>query len=402
MSRRATAFVAVLAACVLAAAACNTAKPVAVTDEPSPTPSASATVAQSKYFNQADFDTQLSQRRLAPQGDPATPWLEMIQPSMVDTTKYAKPGKKWHICFSNAGIGNPWRVAGLTTIKQEAKLHPEIGEFTIADANSADDKQIADLGDFATKGCDAIIVSPNTTDALTPAVDKACQTGVPVIVFDRGVTTTCPVTFVHPIGGYAFGATDAEFISVKAGKGGKVLALRLLPDIDVLENRWAAANVIFQREGVNVVGVEFSNADNAKAKAIVKDYIARYGKLDGVWMDTGFSSVSVVQEFQAEGKPVPAITGEDQQDFLEFWKKTKITAIAATYPVYQWRTALIAATYILSGKPVPKEWVLPAPVITSDNLSQYITTGMPAQFYATCGCQKMPGFPTEWGGKARG
>ena len=50
-------------------------------------------------------------------------------------------------------------------------------------------------------------------------------------------------------------------------------------------------------------------------------------------------------------------------------------------PVYQWRTAVIAATYILSGKQVPKEWVLPAPVITNENLSQWVTTGMPPQFY---------------------
>jgi ribose transport system substrate-binding protein len=398
MLKRATAPAAVLAAMLLAVAACNTAQPVA-TSEPSVAPSSSAPVAQSKFFNQADFDLQLSQRRLAPQGEPATPWLEMIQPSMVDTTRYAKPNKKWHLCFSNAGVSNPWRVAGLTTMQQEVKLHPEIGEFTVADAQSKDDKQIADLGDFSTKGCDAIIVSPNTTEALTPAVEKACQTGVPVLVFDRGVTTTCPVTFIHPIGGYAFGATTAEFISVKAGKGGKVLAIRLLPDIDVLENRWAAAKVIFDREGVNVVGMEFSNADNVKAKAIIKDYLQRFGKIDGVWMDTGFSSVAVVQAFQEAGKPVPPVTAEDQQDFLELWKKQKLTAIASTYPVYQWRTAVIAATYILSGKQVPKEWVLPAPVITNENLSQWVTTGMPPQFYATCGCQKMPGFPQAWGGK---
>jgi ribose transport system substrate-binding protein len=399
MSRRATALVAVWAATTLAVAACNTAKPTEVSGEPSGAPSSSAPVAQSKFFNQADFDLQLSQRRLAPQGDPNIPWLEMIQPSMVDTGKYAKPGKKWHVCFSNAGLGNAWRVAGMTTMKAEAKLHPEIGEFTVVDAQSKDDKQIQDLTDLSTKGCDALIVSPNTTDALTPAVDKACQTGVPVIVFDRGVTTTCPVTFIHPIGGYAFGATDAEFISVKAGKGGKVLALRLLPDVDVLENRWAAAKVIFDREGVNVVGVEFSNADNVKAKAIVKDYLQRFGKLDGVWMDAGFSSVAVVQAFQEAGKPVPPVTAEDQQDFLELWKKQKLTAIAATYPVYQWRTALIAATYILSGKQVPKEWVLPAPVITDENLSQWVIPGMPAQFFASCGCQKMPGFPQDWGGR---
>ncbi|OLE27675.1 MAG: ABC transporter substrate-binding protein [Actinobacteria bacterium 13_1_20CM_3_71_11] len=367
MPRRATALTVVLAALTLALAGCNTARPVAI-DEPSASPSASDTP-PSKFFNQADFDLQLSQRRLAPQGDPNTPWLEMIQPSMVDTSRFAKPGKKWHLCFSNAGVGNPWRVNGLTTMKAEGKLHPEISEFTVADANSTDDKQVADINDLLTKNCDALIVSPNTTEPLTPAVQKACAAGIPVVVFDRGVKTDCPVTFIHPIGGYAFGATGAEFISVKAGRGGKVLALRLLPGVDVLENRWAAAKAIFDREGINVVGDEFINADNAKAKAVVKDYLQRYGKIDGVWMDAGFASVTVAQVFQEAGKP--------------------------------WRTAVIAATWILSGKQVPKEWVLPAPVITDDTLSKYVTAGMPASFYPTCGCQKMPGFPKDWGGKPR-
>ncbi len=76
-----------------------------------------------------------------------------------------------------------------------------------------------------------------------------------------------------------------------------------------------------------------------------------------------------------------------------------LTAIAATYPVYQWRTAVIAAVDILSGKQVPKEWILPQPTVTSDNLSQYLRPGMPPLFYPTCGCQNMPGFPQDWGGK---
>ncbi|HEU4421285.1 MAG TPA: hypothetical protein VFR67_01960 [Pilimelia sp.] len=45
---------------------------------------------------------------------------------------------------------------------------------------------------------------------------------------------------MHPIGGYAFGAATAEFIAFKAARGGKVLAVRVLPDVDVLEHRWAA------------------------------------------------------------------------------------------------------------------------------------------------------------------
>jgi ribose transport system substrate-binding protein len=342
----------------------------------------------------------MAQRTMTAEGDPSTPWLQMIQPSLVDTAKYAKPGGKWHVCFSNASVSNPWRVTGLTTMKAEVKLHPEIGEFTIVDAGGKDDKQISDLADLATKKCDAMIISPNTTAALTPAVEKACASGVPVVVFDRGVTTNCPVSFVHPIGGYAFGAASAEFIAQKVGKGGKVLALRILPGVDVLENRWAAAKLIFEKAGVKVVGVEFTDGDPAKTKTIIGDYLQREGKLDGVWLDAGATSVAAAEAFTDAGKPVAPMTAEDQQDFLAVWQKDKLTAIAPTYPVYQWRTAVIAATNILSGKQVPKEWILPQPVITADNLSQYLIPNMPPLFYSTCGCFKMPGFPQDWGGKA--
>ena len=397
MPRRATAVVVAVALVIGSAACTSTGK--AGTGQTSGGHRSAADTAQSKFFNQADFDRQMAQRRIAPQGDPNTPWLQMIQPAMVDTGRYAKPGKKWHVCLSNAALDNPWRVTGFTTMKAEVKLHPDIGEFTVVDAGGKDDKQIADLADLQTKGCNVLIVSPNTTGALTPAVEHACQSGVPVVVFDRGVTTDCPVTFVHPIGGYAFGADSAEFIALKAGKGGRVLALRILPGVDVLENRWAAAKVIFDREGVDVVGVEFNNADPAKAKSIVSDYIQRYGTLDGVWLDAGFASVATIEAFQDAGKKAPPLTGEDEQDFLNLWKKDRLTAIAPTYPVYEWRTAIIAATWILSGRPVPHEWILPQPIITADTLDDYLDPGLPPQFFSTCGCQHMPGFPKDWGGK---
>src|SRR5436190_3633643 len=195
MPRRRTTVTAVLVALALAATGCSSTKPSGGLN-PSGTASSTAG-SQFKFFSQADFDRQMAQRTMAAQGDSATPWLQMIQPTMVDTGKYAKANKKWHLCFSNAGTDNPWRVTGVTTMKAEVKLHPEIGDFTVVDAESKDDKQIADLADLQTKSCDAAIVSPNTTDALTPAVDRACATGVPVIVFDRGATTKCPVTYVH-------------------------------------------------------------------------------------------------------------------------------------------------------------------------------------------------------------
>jgi len=283
-------------------------------------------------------------------------------------------------------------------MQEEVKLHPEIAEFTAVDAEGDDNKQISDISDLLGQGCDALIVSPNTTAALTPAVEEACGQ-VPVIVFDRGVNTDCPVTFIHPIGGYAFGADAAEFLVSEVPEGGNILALRILPGVDVLETRWAAADIIFQQNNMNVVGVEFSDGDRARVKSIVTDYIARFGQIDGVWMDAGQDAVAAIEAFEDLGLEVPPITGEDQQDFLQKWSEDGLTAVAPTYSNFQWRTPIIAATMILSGEQVPAEWVLPQPLITAETLEQYLQPNMPPQHYALCGCENMEGFPEVWGGE---
>ena len=80
------------------------------------------------------------------------------------------------------------------------------------------------------------------------------------------------------------------------------------------------------------------------------DYIDRFGTIDGVWMDAGATSVGAIEAFEDLGLDVPPITGEDQQDFLRKWKDDGLTAVAPTYPTYQWRTPIIAAREILQRR----------------------------------------------------
>ena len=216
---------------------------------------------------------------MKPQGPDGKPWEQHLGGKEVDTAKYKKPGP-YRLCFSNAGVNNPWRVVGWTNMQAQVEvLKSDIKSFSAADAEGKDDKQISDINSFVSGGnCDVLIVSPNTTAALTPAVEAACQK-LPVVVFDRGVLTQCPVTFINPIGGYGWGIQTADFVVSKLPKDGKVLALRILPGVDVLETRWSAARRIFKEHNVNVVGAEFTNGDNAKTKAIVDDYINRFGAI---------------------------------------------------------------------------------------------------------------------------
>ena len=351
------------------------------------------------FDDPAEFAEQEAQLAATPMGPEGAPWEQYLEDSMVDTAQYATEGP-YTVCFSNAGVNNPWRVVGFTNMQAEVGLHPEIGEFVHVDAEGSDDKQIGDINDLVASGnCNVLIVSPNTTAALTPAVEAACEV-LPVIVFDRGVNTDCPVTFIHPVGGYGFGIQGARFIAENVETGANVLMLRILPGVDVLETRYSAGRRILDDAGLNIVGAEFTDGDNAKTKSIVEDYLQR-GSIDAVWMDAGATAVAAIEAFEDNGYDVPVFVGEDQQDFLQKWQELGLTAIAPTYPTYQWRTPIIAALRVLGGEPVPgPEWVLPQPSITAENLDQYVNPDMPPLHYAMCGCEELPGYPETWGGQA--
>lgn len=354
--------------------------------------------AVSEWFVQEDFEQSQEWREATPEGPEGQPWAQMIDPEMVDTSEYAADGPA-NICFSNASVDNPWRQVGWKVMQATVESYgDEIARFRAVDAEAQDEKQISDIERLAGSGdCDVLIVSPNTTQTLTPAVEQACEE-VPVVVFDRGVDTDCPVSFVQPIGGYAFGAEGAEFLEENVDSGGKILALRILPGVDVLETRYAAMREIFDEGDLELVGAEFTDGDPAKTKSIVSDYIQREGKLDGIWMDAGATAVAAIEAFEDNGMEIPPIVGEDQYDFLQRMQEDDVLGIAPTFPTYQWRTAIDAAVKIAKGEEVPSKWTLPQEPVTEENVGDVLQEGLPPLHYAQCGCEDLPGWPERWGG----
>ncbi len=353
----------------------------------------------SEFFSQADMDEQDAQRSATFEGDPATPWLQYIDGEMTDTTAFASQESQ-KVCFANASISNPWRQTGWITMNQQLEVLQDskvISEMETRDAGDDDNTQIADIDYFISDGnCDVFIISPNSTAAMTPAVERACDTGKPVIVFDRGVQTDCPTTFIHPIGGYAWGIDTAEFLIDNLEEGDKVVALRILPGVDVLETRWAAAKQLFEEAGIEAVDY-FTGADPAKIKGILTDELTK-GDVQGVWMDAGDGAVAAIEAYEDLGLDYPVMTGEDEMSFLRKWEETGLTGLAPVYSNFQWRTPLLAIEKIVAGEEIPKEWVLPQTPITEDERADYLEAndGMPDGHYAKFGGEDLPGYPDVW------
>ena len=361
-----------------------------------------------QFFNDEDYATSLELMQKEALNPDAPLYLQYLVEDPTDISMYpqyaafAEKEAPYNVCFSNAGVNNPWRVVGYVSMREQVEQLRTDGlvkNFYHLDAQGNDAKQIADIQDLInTPGkCDILIVASNTSDALTPIVEKACEV-MPVVQFDRYAQTDCPVVSERPIGGYAFGISGAQFVVDNLPEGGNVLAFRILPGVDVLEQRWGAARKIFeQNPKFNVIGVEFVAYDSFKASTVVTDYIAKYGTIDAVWMDAGGTAVAILEAFEDAGLPAPKVmVGEDQQDYLEYWKANNLTAIAPTFPTYQWRTAVLASVMFLQGETVQHNWVLPQPEVTAANLDQYITPGMPPLHYALSGGEDMTNWPDAW------
>ena len=96
-----------------------------------------------------------------------------------DTAKYKKK-PPYVIGFSNAGLGNSWRVVGLHSLEKAAHDHADvIKKLLITNANHDDSKQIADIQDLVSQGIDLLIVSANTAAGAGSCRDPRDEAGHP-------------------------------------------------------------------------------------------------------------------------------------------------------------------------------------------------------------------------------
>lgn len=119
-------------------------------------------------------------------------------------------------CSSDA-----WRTKLNEEMRRELLFHPGI-TLEVRSADADDIKQAEDIDYFISQKVDLLIVSPNKAAELTPAVSRAFDAGIPVIVADRKVTGEKYTAFV---GGdnLAVGELMAQYLQMQLPQGGKVL-----------------------------------------------------------------------------------------------------------------------------------------------------------------------------------
>ena len=133
---------------------------------------------------------------------------------------------RYHIGVAQCS-NDAWRQKFNEEMRRELLFHPDV-DLEIRSADDSNEQQAADVDYFISQHVDLLVVAPNEAEHMTPAVSRAFDAGIPVIVVDRRVNGE---KYTAYIGGdnLEVGRLMGKYLMMQRPQGGKVLEVMGLP-----------------------------------------------------------------------------------------------------------------------------------------------------------------------------
>ena len=275
-------------------------------------------------------------------------------------------GTRKLIGFSQANLGEPWRVAMNAEVAEAAKGHPEL-EFVYADAQQDNAKQVADVENFLRQKIDLLIISPNEAKPLTPIVKRAFESGIPVVVLDREIEGETYTTFIGA-NNRDIGKAAGEYVATLLGGTGAVVEIKGLPGSTPARDRSEGfREAIAGFPGIRIVHDPVANWLREEAMSQMESALSAHPTIDLVYAHNDPMAMGAYLAAKAKGRDsAMKFIGIDGLPGLDGGRQAvQDGKLAATF-VYPTggREAVDIAVRILKGEQVPHRITLGTERIT--------------------------------------
>jgi ribose transport system substrate-binding protein len=290
-------------------------------------------------------------------------------------------GGPFTIGVSNGFTGSEWRTQMLDNIEQAFAEYEEEGlvDELIIESDDVDEAgQIEQIRNLVNAGVDAIIVNPNSPDALNAAFDEAAAEGVQIYAVDQAVTSENVTNVVIDQGEWA--QISAEWLADELGEGASIVGVNGIAGHPANEARWNGAQEVFEEAGIEVVAQGNANWSQAEGQTVTQELLNQYGdEIDGIWAQDGVAE-GVLRALIDEDRMDLVTTGEARVGYMRLWEETGIDTIGVVNPPGVGATALRVALEELQGGTIDESQLtdgntllLPLPErVTNDELDEWL------------------------------
>lgn len=278
-------------------------------------------------------------------------------------------GKKTYVIGVSQCSEDSWRMKLNDELRDATYLHDNV-KLHVVSADDNDKHQIRQINAFMKEDVDLLIVSPNQMNTVTPAIDRAYDSGIPVVLFDRKTDSGKYTAFVGA-DNEKIGRTIGEYIATRLGGKGTVVEIRGLEGSSpAIERHKGFVSAIRKYPGIRLLASESGtwlqqSGDSVAAKmfarGIVPDYV--FGQNDRMAHGAWLAARRCGLEGRIRFVGIDALPGEGGGIEL-----VRDGVLDASY-IYPTRGDIVMqqALSILEGRPYERDLYMKAALVTKDN-----------------------------------
>ena len=260
-----------------------------------------------------------------------------------------------------------WRNWQNSEMKIEANFHDGV-ELRFAAAFDDSERQSQQIDSLVASGIDLLIVAPNQLSSVSPAIDRAYDKGIPVIVFERKTDSQKYTAFVSA-DNYEMGHQMGEYVVSRLEGKGHVMEILGLKGSSPADERHRGFVDALKGTGVEITATLQGDWTEQNAYKVVKDFNGDFSDISLVFGHNDRSAIGARRAFMELGRQLPLFCGIDGLPGEDGGiQQVRDSLLDATY-IYPTRgdQLLQLALDILDGKPFKKETMLTSALVTNDN-----------------------------------
>jgi len=147
--------------------------------------------------------------------------------------------------------------------------------------------EISLIQQFIAQKVDMILVTPSNAVGIAPIIKQANEAGIPVIAVNNRVDTSSGAKIVTFVGAddFTFGQKQGELLVKAVGQEAKIAyIIGKLGTSPQINRKAGLLDALQAYPNVKIVEEQTADWDNAKALAVVQDFLSRYpvGSLDAI------------------------------------------------------------------------------------------------------------------------
>jgi ribose transport system substrate-binding protein len=292
-------------------------------------------------------------------------------------------GETVTIGFSAPAADHGWMAAITNNVNDLAEQYPDL-DLQVAEGTNDVNLQISQVETFINDGVDAIVLLPFDGAAMTPIALRAMEAGIPVINVDREFDDPNAARVTVLGDNYGMGVSAGQYMCQELGDNPDAVVAEIagIDSLPLTQDRSQGFEDALSECGLEVsnrVAADFTVEGGEEAAS---NLLQAAPQIDAIWNHDDDQGIGVLAAIENAGRDEFFMVGGagSANAMREIESGEGVLQATVVYPSTQGADGVKLARLLTQSKAVsdlvevevPREVQLYAPVVTAENVSEYM------------------------------